>query len=61
MTQQATRSGLREGDIAPDFVLTGTSRRAGEVRERPKSQYQVRDYRGQPVLLLFFSAAFTPT
>jgi peroxiredoxin len=61
MDDHATRSGLREGDVAPDFVLTGTSRRAGEVRERPKSRYQLMDYRGQPVLLMFFNAAFTPT
>jgi peroxiredoxin len=57
----ATRTGLHEGEIAPDFELTGTSRRAGLVREYPKSRYRLEDYRGQPVLLVFFSAAFTPT
>ena len=61
MGDDVTRSGLREGDEAPDFELTGTSARAGEVREKPKSKYRLSDYRGRPVLLVFFSAAFTPT
>jgi peroxiredoxin len=41
--------------------LTGTSARAGVVREQPKSRYRLEDYRGRSVLLVFFSAAFTPT
>jgi peroxiredoxin len=61
MTDNVTRSGLREGDVAPGLELTGTSARAGLVREHPKSRYRLDDYRGRPVLLAFFSAAFTPT
>jgi peroxiredoxin len=61
MTADVTRTGLRDGDLAPDFELTGTSRRAGLVREFPKPRYRLEDYRGLPVLLVFFSAAFTPT
>ena len=56
---QHTRSGLCVGSPAPVFELTGTSNHAGQVNERPK--YNLEDYRGQPVLLVFFSAAFTPT
>jgi peroxiredoxin len=61
MTDDVTRTGLREGDVAPTFELTGTSARAGVVREQPKSRYRLEDYRGRSVLLVFFSAAFTPT
>ncbi len=61
MTDNVTRTGLRQGDVAPPFELTGTSERAGVVRELPKSRYRLDDYRGRPVLLVFFSAAFTPT
>jgi peroxiredoxin len=61
MTDNVTRTGLRESDPAPEFELTGTSARAGAVREQPKSRYRLADYRGRPVLLVFFSAAFTPT
>ncbi|MBV8951538.1 MAG: hypothetical protein JOZ99_11730 [Actinobacteria bacterium] len=61
MDHDATRTGLREGDLAPPFDLTGTSARAGAVREQPKSRYRLEDFRGRPVLLVFFSAAFTPT
>ena len=56
---QQTRSGLCVGSEAPLFALTGTSKKAGQVNERIK--YHLDDYRGQPVLLVFFSAAFTPT
>lgn len=61
MTDNVTRTGLREGEIAPAFALAGTSERAGAVREQPKSRYRLDDYHGRPVLLVFFSAAFTPT
>ena len=61
MTDDVTRSGLREGDVAPLFDLAGTSAKAGVTREKPKSRYRLEDHRGQPVLLVFFSAAFTPT
>ena len=49
------------GDAAPTFELTGTSAQAGVVLERPRSRYRLSDYAGRPVLLVFFSAAFTPT
>ena len=52
---------LHVGDLAPEFELTGTSARAGAVREQPQSRYRLTDFRGRPVLLSFFSAAFTPT
>jgi peroxiredoxin len=61
MDDNVTRTGLREGDVAPTFELTGTSLRAGEVREHPKSRYRLENHPGRPVLLVFFSAAFTPT
>lgn len=54
-----TRSDLREGSEAPLFELVGTSMYAGQINERPR--YRLQDYRGRPVLLVFFSAAFTPT
>jgi peroxiredoxin len=56
-----TRTGLKPGDPAPDFELPGTSEQAGVHREKPKSRYNLSSYRGRPVLLVFFSAAFTPT
>ena len=56
-----TRSGLGVGDKAPDFELAGSSEQAGVLREKPKHRYRLSDYRGQEVLLIFFSAAFTPT
>jgi hypothetical protein len=56
-----TRSDLGPGDPAPDFELPGTSEQAGVHREKPKRRYRLSDYRDQHVLLVFFSAAFTPT
>jgi peroxiredoxin len=61
MSHDAKRIGIRVGDPAPPFELAGTSAHAGVVREQPKSRYRLADYRGRPVLLSFFSAAFTPT
>ncbi len=58
---KTTRSGLKVGDQAPLFELPGTSKKAGTVIEHNKAHYKLEDYRGRPVLLAFFSAAFTPT
>lgn len=57
--RQQTRSHLRAGSEAPLFELTGTSEHAGQANER--ITYRLQDYQGRPVLLVFFSAAFTPT
>lgn len=57
--RKETRSGLHEGSVAPLFDVVGTSKHAGQINEHP--HYRLEDYRGQPVLLVFFSAAFTPT
>lgn len=59
VSQNITRSGLKVGDQAPLFELPGTSIPAGQKRESNK--YRLADYLGKPVLLVFFSAAFTPT
>ncbi len=61
LTKNKTRSGLKEGDLAPSFELPGTSEKAGLNWERPRRKYRLEDYRGRQVLLVFFSAAFTPT
>lgn len=58
---ERTRSGLRVGDMAPRFELPGTSEKAGAIIKHFKDKYRLEDYLGQPVLLIFFSAAFTPT
>lgn len=58
---ERTRSGLRVGDIAPRFELPGTSEKAGAIIKHFKDKYRLEDYLGRPVLLIFFSAAFTPT
>ena len=56
---EITRSGLKVGSDAPLFELPGTSLPAGKTRQ--KTTYRLEDYRGKPVLLVFFSAAFTST
>ncbi|MDQ1396343.1 MAG: hypothetical protein QOG64_1602 [Acidimicrobiaceae bacterium] len=61
MAPSTTRSGLETGSTAPPFELPGTSEQAGVLREKPKTRYRLEDYRGRFVLLVFFSAAFTPT
>ena len=58
-SQNITRSGLKVGDMAPLFELPGTSIPAGQKRGNKK--YRLADYRGKPILLVFFSAAFTST
>jgi peroxiredoxin len=58
---ERTRSGLQVGDMAPRFELPGTSEKAGAVIKHFKDRYRLENYRGRPVLLIFFSAAFTPT
>jgi peroxiredoxin len=52
---------LRVGQQAPDFELPGTSEHAGEHRPVPHPRYRLSNMRGHTVLLVFFSAAFTPT
>ena len=42
---------LQVGDLAPDFTLFF----------RPRESVSLHDYAGQPVLLLFFPLAFSPT
>lgn len=41
---------LRVGDVAPDFTAPGTGDR----------QYSLRDYKGQPVVLVFYPGDNTP-
>ena len=42
---------LKVGDVAPDFTLTATG---------PKEQVTLGEFRGQPVVVLFFPFAFSP-